>query len=171
MGRRVDFAASALDEDLFLEFLRGSADIQLFRSFADTEEQLWVEQLAPFGPTETHYYVWNMKYAWKPKFRRSLNEEKVYIEDKLHGSVLHFTRTNLACFLAKDLDVGAYGGVYWAKYNRQRGFLLWFESIVRWIRQTGLNLRPGGNSAVYCLPDALRLWRTRTSVAKPDAPP
>lgn len=161
MGRHIAVAASALDEDLFLAFLRETAEIQLFRYFASNQEELWVDRFAPFGPNDDTYFIWNKSYAWKPKFKSTETGDQVYIENNTHGPVLKFRRTHLSSFLTKDLDVGAHGGIYWAKYNRQKGFLAWFDSIVRWLRRRGHNLCPRSSSAVYCLPDAFRLWRER----------
>jgi hypothetical protein len=161
MGRQIRVAASLLDEDLFLGFLRESADIQLFRSFAPTQEELWVDQFAPFGPMEIQYFVWNKRYAWKPKYKRTQAGDASYIEDKLHGPVIEFCRTDMEGFLTKNLVVGTYGRVYWAQYNRQKGFLSWYDNITRWVRRTGENLCPGTPLGVYCLPGALALWNER----------
>lgn len=166
MGRAIAVAASNVDEALFLAFVRETADIKIFRSFAPTTDELWVNDFAPFGPNEDRYFLWNTRYAWKPKYRRTEPPTYAYIEAKDHGPVLSFRRTDMKAFLEKDLAVGAFGGLYWGQYNRQKGFLKWYEAIVRWVRQTGENLCPGSASAVYCLPDALRLRQTSAAVRR-----
>jgi hypothetical protein len=124
---------------------------------------LWVERFAPSDPYPTQYFIWNKAYAWKPKVGRTQEKGRTwaYVEDPYHGPVIEFGRTNIEGFLKLDLATVAYGRLYWAQYNRQKGFAQWFEAILRWIRRHGHNLRPKAASAVYCLPDAWRLWHER----------
>jgi hypothetical protein len=169
MGQQIAIAATAADEESFLAFLRESAEIQLFLPWAATVEELWVDRLAPYGPYHTQYFIWNKAYAWKPKYGRANEDVEGHggwrsVFDKLQGPVIEFSRTNVDQFLKADLATGQYGRVYWAKYNRQKGFKKWFEAILRWVRRNGVNLYPKSSCGVYCLPDALRLWQAREAV-------
>lgn len=161
MGRQIAVAGTAADEGAFLEYLRGTADIRIFRSAAPTVEQLWVDGFAPFGPEDTQYFIWNARYAWKPKYRWSDGGGWFYVENRHQGPVIEFDRTDIEGLLTKDLAVGAYGRIYWYGSNRQKGFAAWYEGIVRWVRRTGNNLWLGGPFGVWALPDAWRLWQAR----------
>jgi hypothetical protein len=169
MGRHIRFAASTPDEKMLLQFLRESTDIQIFASFAPSIEELQVDQFASYGPGAMQYSIWNKKYAWKPKYGRVRPEVKgkggwYFIENADQGPVLKVSRTNVERFLEKDLATHQYGGIWWGRYNRQQGFLKWFEAIVRWVRNNGQNLRRDLPFAIYCLPDAWQLWQGRVRV-------
>lgn len=169
MGQQIAIAATAVDEESLLGFLRESAEIQLFLPCAPTVEEIWVDHFAPFGPYHTQYFIWNKAYAWKPRFGKINADVKghggwPYVLDPCHGPVIEFDRTNVDRFLKRDLATGQYGRIYWAKYNRQKGFAKWFEAILRWVRRNGENLYPELSYGVYCLPDALRLWQAREAI-------
>ena len=169
MGQQIAIAATAVDEDSLLAFLRESADIQLFLPSAATVEELWVDRLASYDPYHTQYFIWNKAYAWKPKFGR-VNEDVEgqggwpFVDNNLQGPVIEFDRTNVDRFLKTDLATCQFGRLYWAKYNRQKGFVKWFEAILRWVRRNATNLNPKSPLGIYCLPDALRLWQSREAV-------
>jgi hypothetical protein len=169
MGQQIAIAATAVDEGSLLAFLRESADIQLFLPCAATVDELWVDRFAPYGPYHTQYFIWNKAYAWKPKLGRVNAGVKghgnwPYVSDADHGPVIEFSRTNVDRFLETDLATVQYGRIYWAKYNRQKGFAKWFEAVLRWVRRNSVNLSPKSSVGVYCLPDAWRLWQTREAV-------
>src|SRR6516225_3367378 len=163
MGRQIAILATKSDEEALLQFLRETAHIELFVPCAPTIGKLWVERFAPYGPYATQYYVWNKSYAWKPKFGRVRTEVKdhggwYFVENPLDGPVIEFCRSNVPEFL-KQASVSAldYGRIYWAKYNRQKGFAIWFEKIIRWIRKNGRNLSAELGRSVFWLPDAWEL--------------
>jgi hypothetical protein len=167
MGQQIQIAATPADEEKFLAFLRDSADVQLFVPCAPTVEELWVNGFAPYGPYHTQYWVWNKAYAWTPKYGYVNEEVKghggwPYVSNNLEGPVIEFSRTDLEQFRLSDLAFG-HGRIYWAKYDRQIGFEKWFGAILRWIRRTGTNISPNSRNAVYCLPDALEQWTSRST--------
>jgi hypothetical protein len=169
MGQQIAVAATSVDEESLLAFLRESAYIQMFRPSAATVEDLWVDRFAPYDQYHTQYFIWNKAYAWKPEFGW-VNEDVEghggwrFVSNRLRGPVIEFDRTNVDRFLNTDLATVQYGRIYWAKYNRQKGFVKWFEAILRWVRRTGTNLHPKSSYGFYCLPDALRLWQSREAI-------
>lgn len=151
---------------MLLHFLRDSGDIEILASFAPSIEDLHVDQFAPYGPDASQYKIWNKKYAWTPKYGRVHPEVEgnggwFFVENSDQGPVLKISRTNIEGFLEKDLATHQYGGIWWGKYNRQQGFMKWFDALVRWVRKNGQNLCPDLPFAVYCLPDAWKLWQSR----------
>jgi hypothetical protein len=169
MGQQIAIAATSADEDSFLGFLRETAEIQLFLPCAATVEELWVNGFAPFSPYHSQYFIWNKSYAWKPKFGQ-VNEDVSgqggwpFISNPCNGPVIEFSRTDINRFLKKDLATGQHGRIYWAKYNRQKGFAKWFDSILHWVRRNGENLYSKSSYGLYCLPDAWHLWQARDAI-------
>ncbi len=169
MGQQIQVAATSVDEEKFLTFLRESADVQLLVPCAPSVEQLWVDDFAPYGPYRTQYWVWNKAYPWTPKYGY-VNQDVEghggwpYISNNLDGPLIEFSRTNLKHFPQSDMAFG-HGRIYWSKLDHQTGFEKWFGNILRWIRRTGTNIFPNSRNAVYCLPDALELWRTRSTAS------
>ena len=168
MGQQIQIAATATDEESFVAFLRESADIQLFLPSAPSVEELWVDRFAPFGPYHMQYWIWNKAYAWTPTYGHVNEDVKghggwPFVANRWQGPVIEFSRTDVKRFPNSDLAIG-HGRIYWAKYNRQKGFQKWFDAILRWVRRTGKNLFPKSSHAVYCLPDAWGLWQPREAV-------
>jgi len=171
MGRQVAVIASPVDEQSFLSWLRTTAPIQLFSGVASTKSGLRTETFAPFCDSSTQYFIWNEEYAWRPKILRgdpARNNGQPWCRIDLpdHGPVLEFDRTDMQAFLRKGCEQGLHvpGRLYWGQYNRQKGFMKWYESIVRWVRKNGVNVSPCSSWAWYCLPDAYRLWQEHKSV-------
>jgi hypothetical protein len=169
MGQQIAIAATAVDEESLLAFLRESADIKLFLPSAATVDDLWVDRFAAYDPYHTQYFIWNKAYAWKPEFGRVNKDVEGhggwrFVCNRLQGPVIQFNRTNMDGFLKTDLATSQYGRIYWAKYNRQKGFAKWFEAILRWVRRNATNLHPKSSYGIYCLPDALRLRQSREAV-------
>ena len=173
MGMQITIIASKTDEVDLLGFLIGSANVQLFKREAPTRKELFVDGLAPYEDIHRYYYIWNKAYKWKPKIVQGDpkfhdGQKWCYIENPGHGPVLHFTRTNMKNFLEKGPGNGAFseGRLYWAKYNRQKGFAKWYESINRWVRKHAVNLSEIPSWSWWCLPDAHAQWLSRKLVSK-----
>ena len=157
MGRQIAIAASAADEEAFLKWLSESTDIQLLRSHVPSEQDLWVDHFLPFK-AEDHYYLWNKKYAWNPNVCTTDDGAEFYVQNTDQGPVLEFRRTNVDRFLASPLT--ATGRIYWGAYNKQKGFITWFDKVLRRIRKTGTPLKVY-SSTVYCQPDLWQQLQTR----------
>jgi hypothetical protein len=142
MGRQVVVALSDSDEVEFLHFLRQSADIQLFESFASTESELRVDA---FGTRAGHwsYTIWNRAFPWEPvvaQTRQDLADPSrrglFYIANKSDAPLLEYSRHSLE-------PSGPDGRLYWSKYfAAPKGlaynvvaFEQWYESVVRWLRR------------------------------------
>ena len=134
MGRQIALIASETDEQAFLTYLRQTSSIQLFRSSAASEAELWVDSFPPYNPLETQYFIWNTAYTWRPHIIEG-EAGVCHIDLPTHGPVIEFQRTNMGAFLKSGPSDtwNAKGRIYWAQYNRQKGFLKWYEAIVRWM--------------------------------------
>lgn len=142
MGRQISVALTQKDEEEFISFLRQSADIQIIRSFAETDEGLFVTN---FGVRESGNWtldIWNKAFPWKPEYaktRLDLPEDRrnlSYISNKNDAPLIEYTRHNF------NLG-GVAGRIYWAKNFAApnglsydvKGFEDWYESVVRWLRK------------------------------------
>lgn len=143
MGRQISVAWTENDERGFLAFLLQSAEVQIFRSFANTNEELFVKEFGAREDGDWFFYIWNRSFPWKPEYaktkadlpldRRNLS----YISNKSDAPLIEYTRHNF--------EPGAeQGRIYWGKdFAAPKGFTYdvarfdqWYESIVRWIRKT-----------------------------------
>lgn len=68
MGRQISLVATLEDERAFLDFLRSTAALRLFESFAPTVSGLWVDTFAPEFEGHISYGIWNTAFAWEPSY-------------------------------------------------------------------------------------------------------
>ena len=163
MGRQIQIAATQGDEDAFLSFLRDTAAVRIFGSFAATPEALWVDTFDPNLTGHWGYSIWNTTFSWKPEYsqvtraRDPKQNGHWYVRNKQTAPVIEFSRS--------DVAHRRYGRIYWAKeFSAPHGlaydvdaFSKWYDLIVRWIRKNGQRDKTDHHSP-YFLPDA---WKTR----------
>jgi hypothetical protein len=82
--------------------------------------------------------------------------------------VVEFCRTSLDSFQVEGGICLGPGRVYLSERNRRKGMITWYKRITGWVRRNGVNLS-GRGRACYCLPDALRVWQERQSLAPEQA--
>jgi len=58
VAQQTSIAMTHADEQLFLEFLRGISEIQIFESFAPTKEALWVGEFAQIFRDHWSCSIW-----------------------------------------------------------------------------------------------------------------
>jgi hypothetical protein len=161
MGRQIAIIASEVDERMLLAYLRETAEVWLFARTAPSEAELWMDAFPPFNPIQSQFYIWNTAYAWRPRITKHGGWCSVDLPG--HGPVIEFQRTDIRAVLesAPNPSWIGHGRIYWAQYNRQKGFLRWYDGLTRWVRRHGHNVSPVRTSAWYCLPDAYKLWQER----------
>lgn len=160
MGRQIALAATRADEQVFLAFLRGTAEIAILESFAETQDKLWVDNFSPQLNGHWTYTIWNKSFSWEPAYKRIGNKSVdpsmigwYYTSNRDTAPIIEFSRS--------DIAHNKFGRVYWAKdfaapqglvYDTDR-FSKWFDDIVRWVRKAG---RRDKKTGVYFLSDAFQ---------------
>lgn len=149
------------DEDQFLDFLRGTCEIELMESFAPTTEELWVSSFNENFSSHSIYRVWNKEFDWVPEYGTvgclAHNPDHIgwrYISNSGQAPILEVMRSSP--------DLSRAGRLYWGRdFSAPRGLLydaeafsLWIDKVWRWVRKNGrkLNEFPG---QPYALPGAL----------------
>jgi hypothetical protein len=158
VGRQLGIIAAQEDLEELLSFLRGIAEIAIFRGFAESIEQLWTDQ--PHLPSDWTIYIWNKRFAWNPEYGR-VGEKAYYPE---HIGWYYVSNTNHAPIIeidSGDVSKARAGRIYWSKYFTAphglgydvTSFTEWYNSIVGWIRKKGRKLE-SERLAPYYLPVA-----------------
>ena len=165
MGRQIEIAMDLEDEKHFLEFLRTSAEINVYRSWSPTPTT--VGSLSN-ETSASMFWLHNAAFPWEPKFERVDYNDKVsgepgtyYRLETRHAPLLEYSRHPLH---AASPQAG--GRLYWSKLFVSQpsqiaydlsSFDTWYTSVVRWVRRHGKRVNHGSTSP-WCLPGArLRL--------------
>ncbi len=135
------------DEIELLSFLRNTAEIQIFESFAPTIKELWVNEFNPSFVGHHTYGIWNKNFEWNPEYKKvgqqAYDKNHIdwsYISNELSGPLLKFSRSNLL----SDRP----GRLYWArnfaapdglKYD-EKLFSKWVDTVWRWVRKNGTKI-------------------------------
>lgn len=67
MGRQTSVALSEEDEQAFLVFLRGDADIRIYRKAAVNRELFCVPSFSPRASGEWVFTIWNTEFPGQPE--------------------------------------------------------------------------------------------------------
>jgi hypothetical protein len=158
MGRQIAVAATLVDENSFLEFVRSTASIKIAETCSPLKETIWVNEFAPNVEYHGVYYLWNTAFDWQPTYGQVNatargNGGWFYVKNVHSAPAVEFVRTSW--------QFPRYGRVYWAKdFCAPNGldydvaaFSKWYDVLVRWIRRHG-NRASASHSHVYFLPDA-----------------
>jgi len=164
MGRQTPLVATPEDEQLFLAFLRETADISIFQRTGPSIESLNVHAFSSEWAQHGQYFIWNRGFPWDPEYRRvdhpkadPASKGNPYISNLGEAPVLEYDR---ALFQPRRS-----GRIYWSKYFSAPdglpydvdAFSAWYDKVVRWVRRTGAKSRFGSSDA-YLLPDAFRQY-------------
>lgn len=173
MGRQIAIVMSRQDEKEFLSFLRASAPIQLYASFAKTILDLAVSDFSDLSERHWQYHVHNLDFEWTPEYA-TVGELAVdpamigwaYVANKSTAPVLEIDRADIARHRP--------GRLYWARdFSAPRGlsydadaFNKWIDAVWRWCRSHGRKQPAGDTWAPYVFPHAWTQWMEMS----PDAP-
>ena len=160
MGKQLQVLMNTKDEENFISFLRATANLQLFESFAPTTNQLCVEKFSPNFDGHHTYAIWNTNFSWKPEYgivgSKAHDPNLIgwsYISNLSAAPVIEVSRSNLAKITA--------GRLYWAKnFSAPNGlpydevaFAKWVDTIWRWVRKNGKKV-PDLPLQPYVFPEA-----------------
>jgi len=161
MGKQTAIALTEKDESLFLDFLRSTAPIRIYRTTAPSEDLLEIDAFPPRGPEEWMYLISNANFPWSPELDRVPDNAPVvshrgwaYIANRHIAPVIEYSRHDFESSLS-------YGRIYWAKsfaapdglsYD-QDSFNTWYQKVVRWLRKNGQR-KSNDPYSVYYLADA-----------------
>lgn len=175
MGRQIAVAMDDADEREFLAFLRGSADVVLYRDWA--LKPIAVDTFERDAHSGT-FWIQNGAFSWAPSFRAVDLKDEVSRTTAQYfrfwdrnGPLIEYTRHPI--HLAHP---GVAGRLYWAKcFGTRREdvtydvevFDAWFSQMTRWVRRRGTRRIHGTAGAVWFLPGALAQLESR-SAAAPD---
>jgi len=155
MGRHIPVVMTEADEARFLAFLSRHAEIGIILDFADTTDELMLEQFTPRSERSQSFWIWNGGFPWPLRFecvthdRSGAQQGKYYVADPQHGPLIHYSRHNISQSyrFPGSVDRGS-GSTGSAEYD-VRAFTAWYDKIARWIRRHGNRV-----DGTYFLPDA-----------------
>lgn len=147
-GRQIAVEMSEPAEELFLQFLRRTANIRIFVSPAPKPELLCLDHLPPRKSRETQLYLWNTNFPWTPDIAVASNGSSI-IRDIHRAPVIEYGRDPLTLgnydshsgriFWSKGLTPGgSYSfqhAAYTYSYDAEQ-FAGWYSQVVRWIKKT-----------------------------------
>jgi hypothetical protein len=134
MGRQLEVSLSEDQEREFLAFLRSTTNLQIIRSFAPTQEELFVTSFEPRAVGNFAYYLWNREFEWAPLFAMTRTDPpSSYVSNKADAPLIEYSRYTMH----------GLGRIYWAKhFSAPDGlaydvgaFEAWYNSVVRWLKR------------------------------------
>ncbi len=167
MGRQLQLATTEKDEVELLRFIRSLTPIRVFRSFARSTAELWIDdwENRKIPSPKFHYaagfYIWPQTFPWSPEYAqtggpdcRPADAGQFYIANVNEAPVFHFSRS--------FLDEHSYGRIYWARdFSAPNGldydeeaFARLTDSVWRWIRKVSHRPSDATKHSRYFLPDA-----------------
>lgn len=156
MGKQLAFVMGEKDEQAFIDFLKGSAEVVLIESFSKDKNLLFTDNIARELKGHFSYKVWNKKFKWVPAYSTTIHGD-YYVSNTNSAPLVEFTRSR------KYDTKKAYGRIYWSKYFLSNEleynvdeFNKWYEQIARWIKKSAAGKIKDG-LVTYFLPEA---WET-----------
>jgi hypothetical protein len=166
MGKQIQVALTNEDKQLFLSFLKETADIVLLESFAKTKEGLWKDTFEKAIAGHGSYHIWNKEFPWIPEYdqvgEKAYDPNMIgwyYVPNKGDAPLIQFSRSF-------DIANGKHGRIYWAKdfaapnglnYDIEK-FSKWYDSVVKWIRKNAIGKVKDGSINIYYLSSAWHLY-------------
>jgi len=151
VGRQLPVILDLPDEDLLLQYLRGTGPLRIFESSASSPDDLAVEGFSPEMRGHLFYDLWPSVFPWMPVFAKNVGGE-YYIRNKGTAPLLEYSRPPLAGTSP--------GRLYWANrfcgeplYNTE-DFGRWVDGVWRWVRRTARKPKRGPFSDVWLFPHA-----------------
>jgi hypothetical protein len=139
MGRQLEVSLSEEQECAFLNFLRSKANVQIIRSFAPSQDKLFVNSFEPRGTGNFSYYLWNRAFDWVPVFALTRTDPpSMYVSNTSAAPLMKYSR----------YTPHGPGRIYWAKDFAAAGglaydvatFEAWYNSVASWLKR----LKSGG---------------------------
>jgi hypothetical protein len=175
MGRQLQLATTDADEVELLRFVRSLGPIRVFRSFARSCDELWIEDWEtrtiprPKFSVAAGFYIWPQTFPWSPEYART-GGPNCRPEDAGQFYIANMNAAPVFDFSRSLLDEYSYGRIYWARdFSAPDGldydagaFARLTDSVWRWIRKVSHRSPEDKTHSPYFLPDA---WARYGSVA------
>ncbi len=158
MGQQIAIALSLEDENLLLQCLRKSAEIEIYRSWSPTPSSV---QSFSSDLEASPFYIHNKAFDWLPSFERvdyvdrHTRQAGVYYRlANPHGPLLEYSRHPIG---AEAPQVA--GRLCWSrafasapKYDAT-AFGAWYSHVASWLRKHATKVKHGATEP-WCLPGA-----------------
>jgi hypothetical protein len=96
MGKQLPIIMTLNDEKIFISQIKNISDFILVESFADTENELFVDNFNEKLENHFMYYLWDKKLKWEPKFKYANTiERKIYIANTINAPFISFSRQHI----------------------------------------------------------------------------
>ena len=166
MGRQISCDLGYEDEAKFLSFMRSIADIEIYISFANSIETLWINDINNIDKKFTTFHIWNKEFAWKPEYKQTTDTGLYYVCNDDDAPVIEYTRSSY-------FREGEYGRIYWAKYFLASSglnydfakFTQWYNKVVNWIKKNAAGIGKHGFNT-YFLPSAWETYLLKKEIQK-----
>jgi len=161
VGRQLQLATTPADEIELLRFIQNVTPIKVFQSFANSIEELWIEDWEKRQIPGAGFQIWPQSFGWLPQYAQTGGPKcplaragKFYVSNSSAAPIMEFSRS----FLERRI----YGRIYWAKdFSAPTGldydveaFAHLADLIWRWIRKVGKRRQNAKTHSPYFLPDA-----------------
>lgn len=161
MGRQISLIATPEDERVLLRFLATLSPIRVFRTFAPSPEELWLDGWEEEDLPGFTFSVWLRQFPWEPASGVTggpgCPPERAgqhYFANVSTAPVLEITRANPA--------QGRAGRIYWARnFSAPHGlaydvaaFSKHVDQVWRWVRKQGRRVDDPALGTYYALPEA-----------------
>jgi hypothetical protein len=142
MGRQLAIELDEQQESDFLAFLKTTGDVQVLRTFARTERDLFADHFGPREDGNWSFLIWNRSFEWQPTFARTREDLPevgrrglFYVANTSVGPVIEYSRRS-------NHPGSMPGRIYWGKaFSAPEGiaydvaaFEKWYERVARWLR-------------------------------------
>ena len=153
MGRQIQIFTTALDNDLFRDYLKSKYDCLFFQSFSPSQETLYVDSFNETHRPDSTIYIQFKSFGWEPVYAQTSTKERLYyIINKSKAPIIEFSKTNW--------ERNTHGRLYWTKFflGDPDYDVVRFESIynevIKWVKKnSGGHLKVSGGNH-YFFPDA-----------------
>lgn len=155
MGRQIHFHILEEDRDRFVRHITRNGIARILPRYSDSSPLREIDRLDQLG-VDTTYCLWNPALA--PVIKRHLVPETgSYALDILHDPILEFDSSRTGMWQKHpSITQGRLYGIFDAYLGKPKGFLRWYEELVRWIRKN-FKKNPTGESG-YTGPSAFKLF-------------
>ncbi|MFM2093974.1 MAG: hypothetical protein RIS70_1098 [Planctomycetota bacterium] len=143
MGRQVNFYMTADDEREFVEWVRTSGDVAIFKSAQDSVEIIELQEMPPMGePFWFALCLWNKDISPPPTLNY-IKPKGWHTVDPFESEVVEFHR----CGMDKGRLVR---GRIWAEMNgwqrsdpaviikKSEAFVKWYDRLANWIKRRSI---------------------------------
>ncbi len=133
MGRQLPVVLDAPDEAALVQYLRSLGALRIFEAFAQSPDELWVDELPPAGPGHLFFTMWPTNFPWAPKYQRATTGA-YYVANGSRAPVIEYSRP--------PLSGTEPGRLYWAsgfsgspEYDAEE-FRKLVDTLWGWVRRT-----------------------------------